>query len=319
MAYERLSRGVYRFSARLSISTYQLHAGMIFTMLFLPKDKKFSQKVLKTPWKIISNKCLPWHENSTLFFENSSENFFVKLHWQANVLCLTHPWFRRKKNMEADGRTRAMSVAKEKAPLRPIPFRDIRASAPPCLIRKSDYSASQFLIIMHHKNASKRKSLCGSGFSLSALCCLPKPYHFGVKWPAMLCENKDQYISFPIELNAIIGIKSYYCVILKMVISRRPNAIKTIQNSVFVFFWKRKKTCLFSKHKKNEEHVNCFLFNPVFFRSRTVQRRRFGDAGSALRFRRRDVSAMVVANVLCEKNLCFWNTLKVRLQRMFAS
>jgi len=52
----------------------------------------------------------------------------------------------------------------------------------------------------------------------------------------MLCENKDQYISFPIELNAIIGIKSYYCVILKMVISRRPNAIKTIQNSVFVFF-----------------------------------------------------------------------------------
>jgi len=37
------------FCARLRISTYQLHAGMIFTTLFLPEDKKFSQKVLKTP------------------------------------------------------------------------------------------------------------------------------------------------------------------------------------------------------------------------------------------------------------------------------
>jgi len=36
MAHERLSRAVYRFSARLRISTYQLHAGMIFTTLFLP-------------------------------------------------------------------------------------------------------------------------------------------------------------------------------------------------------------------------------------------------------------------------------------------
>ena len=45
-AYERLSRAVYRFSARLRISTYQLYAGMIFTMLFLHEDKKFSQKVL---------------------------------------------------------------------------------------------------------------------------------------------------------------------------------------------------------------------------------------------------------------------------------
>jgi len=44
-------------------------------------------------------------------------------------------------------------------------------------------------------------------------------------------------------LNAIIGIKSYYCVILKMVILH--DAIKTIQNSVFVFFEKKNKN-LFS-------------------------------------------------------------------------
>ena len=37
---------------------------------------------MKTPWEVISKKCLPWHENSILFFENSSEKFFVKLHWQ---------------------------------------------------------------------------------------------------------------------------------------------------------------------------------------------------------------------------------------------
>jgi len=37
-----------------------------------------------------------------------------------------------------------------------------------------------------------------------------------------------------------------------------------------------------------------------------------GQFGSA-------VSAMVVANVLCEKNVGFWNTLKAGLQRMFAS
>jgi len=43
-------------------------------------------------------------------------------------------------------------------------------------------------------------------------------------------------------LNAIIGITSYYCVILKMVILH--DAIKTIQNGVFAFF--KNKTCFFS-------------------------------------------------------------------------
>ena len=39
-------------------------------------------------------------------------------------------------------------------------------------------------------------------------------------------------ISLPSNLNAIIGITSYYCVILDMTISH--DAIKTIQNGVFV-------------------------------------------------------------------------------------
>jgi len=43
-------------------------------------------------------------------------------------------------------------------------------------------------------------------------------------------KKKMGYISLPSNLNAIIDIKSYYCVILKMVMLHE--AIKTIQNSV---------------------------------------------------------------------------------------
>jgi len=41
------------------------------------------------------------------------------------------------------------------------------------------------------------------------------------------------------------------------------DAIKTIQNSVFVFFQKRTKTCFFSKKQekriKKAKHMNCFF------------------------------------------------------------
>jgi len=66
-----------------------------------------------------------------------------------------------------------------------------------------------------------------------------------------------------------IGITSYYYVILKMVILH--DAMKTIQNSIFVFFSKqRTKTCFFLKKPKNglkkiKKHVNCFFFKPGFF------------------------------------------------------
>ena len=81
-AYERLSRAVYRFLHVLEYQHINYTLEWYLLRCFYPLDKKFSQKVLKTPWEIISKKCLPWYENSILFFENSSENFFVKLHWQ---------------------------------------------------------------------------------------------------------------------------------------------------------------------------------------------------------------------------------------------
>jgi len=55
------------------------------------------------------------------------------------------------------------------------------------------------------------------------------------------------YISLPSNLNAIIGIISYYCIILKMVILH--DAIKTTQNGVLVFKKKERKTVSFQKNK----------------------------------------------------------------------
>ena len=55
-----------------------------------------------------------------------------------------------------------------------------------------------------------------------------------------------RYISLPPNLNAIVGITSYYCVILKMVILH--DAIKTIQNGVW-FFWKEQKPVSLKKQK----------------------------------------------------------------------
>ena len=79
-------------------------------------------------------------------------------------------------------------------------------------------------------------------------------------------KTKMAYTFLPSDLNAITVIKSYYCVILKMVILH--DAIKTIQNSVFVFFPKKKKSLFFFKKSENPDkktkHVNCF-FNPGFF------------------------------------------------------
>jgi len=49
-------------------------------------------------------------------------------------------------------------------------------------------------------------------------------------------------------LSSIIGITSYYCVVLKIGILH--DAIKTIQNGVFVFFLKKiTKTCSFLKKR----------------------------------------------------------------------
>jgi len=79
------------------------------------------------------------------------------------------------------------------------------------------------------------------------------------------------YISIPSILNAIIGITSYYCVILKILIL--DDAIKAIQNAVFPFslkkgqnlvsFIKTKKRFIKTKKRfffKTKKQVDCFLF-----------------------------------------------------------
>jgi len=88
--------------------------------------------------------------------------------------------------------------------------------------------------------------------------------HVGLTWSGSVCvgvpflclmcacwltnntaKTKMGYISLPSHLNAIIGIKSYYCVILKMMILH--DAIKTIQNRVLVIFLKKQKYDSFQK------------------------------------------------------------------------
>ena len=84
----------------------------------------------------------------------------------------------------------------------------------------------------------KLQSLCGNGFSLFAVRILAKPYHFGVNRPK-ICKKKMGYISLPSNLNGmIIGITSYYCVILK--IMTLLDAKKTSKNKVFLFSLKNK-------------------------------------------------------------------------------
>jgi len=68
---------------------------------------------------------------------------------------------------------------------------------------------------------------------LFGMCMLAKPYHFGVNCPIPLCENNGAHF-LPSIFNAVIGMTSYYRVILKMVVLH--HAKTTIRNGVFVFF-----------------------------------------------------------------------------------
>jgi len=65
-------------------------------------------------------------------------------------------------------------------------------------------------------------------------------------------------ISLPSNLNAMIGITSCYCVILKMAILH--DAIKTLQNGVFVFFLKNKNPFLFKTPKYPDVKKTAGLF-----------------------------------------------------------
>jgi len=85
-----------------------------------------------------------------------------------------------------------------------------------------------------------------------------------------LCGSgkKMGYISLPSILNAIIGITSYQCVVLKMVILH--DAIKTIQNEFFLkknnenLFLLKNKQKTFCLKKKPKETGGLFFFKPGF-------------------------------------------------------
>jgi len=88
------------------------------------------------------------------------------------------------------------------------------------------------------------------GVAFFGLLCAFLPSLITVEWidQPHLAKTKMGYISLPSNLNAIMDITIYYCIILKMVILH--DAIKTIHNGVVCFFKKRTKTCFFKKNKK---------------------------------------------------------------------
>jgi len=80
------------------------------------------------------------------------------------------------------------------------------------------------------------------------------------------------YIALPSILNASVGITSYYCVILKIVVLH--DGIKTIQNGPFQFSLKKEQNLVsFQKTHKmglKKKQVGCFFkktrvfLNPAF-------------------------------------------------------
>jgi len=91
--------------------------------------------------------------------------------------------------------------------------------------------------------------VCVGVVFLCLLCaCLPSLTTLESIDQQHFAKTKIRQISLPPNLNDMIGITSYYCVILQMVILH--DAIKTIQNGVFVFFSKNK-NLFFLKKKQN--------------------------------------------------------------------
>jgi len=72
-------------------------------------------------------------------------------------------------------------------------------------------------------------------------------------------KTKMGYISLPSNLNGIIGITSYYCVILKIMILH--NATKTIKNKVFPFSLEKEQNLVSFQKKPGRFFFSCFL-NP---------------------------------------------------------
>ena len=102
------------------------------------------------------------------------------------------------------------------------------------------------------------------GVAFFCLLCACLPNLTTLEWidQQHIAKTKVRCISLPSNLNTAISIKSYYCVILKMVILH--DAIKTIQNRFLCFFLKKEQKHVFSKKWINEDMWIVF-FKPGFF------------------------------------------------------
>jgi len=99
-----------------------------------------------------------------------------------------------------------------------------------------------------HKLEVKLQRLCGSGLSLFAVRILAKPYYFGVNWPTTLWENKDGPHFFILKFEC-------HNTYDKLLLCTSENGYiasgsKTIQNGVFVFFFKEKRPVCFQENQK---------------------------------------------------------------------
>ena len=112
-----------------------------------------------------------------------------------------------------------------------------------------------------HKLDVKLQRLCGSGFSLSVVCMLAKPHHFGVNWPTTLCENEDGVHFFTLKFKChnkykkLLWCNSEYG---DMAWCNKNNS----EWGFCVFSKKRTKNenrFLKNGFKTNKKHLNCFF------------------------------------------------------------
>ena len=119
-----------------------------------------------------------------------------------------------------------------------------------------------------HINWTWNCKVCVGVAFLWLLCaCLPSLTTFEWTDQQHLAKTKMEYISLPSILNAIIGITSYYCIILKMVILH--DAVKTIFKMFFLCFSLKKNKNLFLFKKEKCPDGLFFFQKPRFFSTLT--------------------------------------------------
>jgi len=88
-----------------------------------------------------------------------------------------------------------------------------------------------------HKLDVKLQSLCGSDFSLFVVRILAKPYHLWSELTNNTVRKQRWVHFFFLKFECHIGITSYYCVILKVMILH--DAIKQFTMGCCVFLKKK--------------------------------------------------------------------------------